>query len=463
MHLSDRVSPVLVDFTRWLEAYGETSWDHQSFFAGPTGRSAKSLYYRNRLIGTAAVAPMIFLEAFVPGGRRLFHHPIRFPIADAHYAMGFAFLYEATSEAKHLERAIHFLHELKKSRSPDFEEYCWGYPFDWVWRGGMIKQSTPLITTTPYCYEAFLQVAELLGQRPEISDQRSEIRGQMTHDGFERTDVRGRLGLPTLNHQPSTFDNPKDLLKIVESIARHAAYDIKAFRTSVTASSCSYTPFDEGGVINAAAYRAFLLTSTSQNLSNDDYRKMAERNLNFVLENQNADGSWFYAVDGVRDFVDHYHTCFVMKALAKIHALTGHEATLKALEKGVDYYLNNLFAEDGLPKPFSKAPRLTVYKRELYDCAECINLCLLLRARFPKLSEKLATVVRGILKDWVKPDGSFRSRRLHFGWDNVPMHRWGQSQMFRALAFYLVEDKKAEKLKSEKLKFNGRRAEALST
>ena len=37
------------------------------------------------------------------------------------------------------------------------------------------------------------------------------------------------------------------------------------------------------------------------------------------------------------------------------------------------------------------------------------------------------------------------------------------SQMFRALAFYLVEEKKAEKLKSEKLNFNGRRAEALST
>ena len=94
----------------------------------------------------------------------------------------------------------------------------------------------------------------------------------------------------------------------------------------------------------------FCLTSASQLFSNDDYWKIAERNLNFVLENQNPDGSWFYAVDGVRDFVDHYHTCFVMKALAKIHALTGHAATLKALGKGVSYYLNNLFDEDGLPK-----------------------------------------------------------------------------------------------------------------
>ena len=78
-----------------------------------------------------------------------------------------------------------------------------------------------------------------------------------------------------------------------------------------------------------------------------------------------------------------------MKALAKIHTLTGHEACMEALSKGVKYYLENLFDEDGLPKPFSKAPRLTVYKRELYDCAECINLCLLLRDRFPATGDNL--------------------------------------------------------------------------
>jgi len=30
---------------------------------------------------------------------RLFHHPLRFPIADDHYAMGFAFLYEASGDS----------------------------------------------------------------------------------------------------------------------------------------------------------------------------------------------------------------------------------------------------------------------------------------------------------------------------------------------------------------------------
>src|SRR6266478_2098739 len=403
--LNEKVTHVLSEFTQWLAQYGELSRDHQTFFAGTTGRAAKKLYYDHKLLGTAAVAPMIFLEAFFPSARHLFHHPTRFPIADAHYAMGFAFLYQATGDPSQLENAIHFLTELKKSRCRQFQEYCWGYPFDWVTRNGVLKEQTPLITTTPYAYEAFLQVFEL---------------------------------------------DPREEWKLIlESIARHASDDIRDFRTSEAASSCSYTPYGSGGVINAAAYRAFLLTSASLLFSNDNYWKTAERNLNFVLEAQNPDGSWFYAVDGVRDFVDHYHTCFVMKALAKIHTLTGHQACLGALAKGVAYYLESLFAEDGLPRPFSKAPRLTVYKRELYDCAECINLCLLLRDRFPELETTLGKVVEHILKDWVKPDGSFRSRRLHLGWDNVPMHRWGQAQMFRSLAFYLSEAAKHRYQKSD--------------
>jgi hypothetical protein len=395
--LSDKVAATLTGFTRWLDGYGETSWDHQSFFAGAIGRRAKSLYYRHKVIGTAAVAPMIFSEAFLPQARRLFHHRIRFPIADAHYAMGFAFLYEATQTPDYLEKASHFLNELRKSRSPEFREYCWGYPFDWVTRGGLIKKDTPLITTTPYAWEAFVQLYEL---------------------------------------QPR-----EEWREILTSIARHAATDIKDYPASTEASSCSYTPYDKGGVINAAAYRAFLLTSAAGLFGAENYAGIAKRNLNFVLENQNDDGSWYYAMDQVRNFVDHYHTCFVMKALGKIYALTADERCYHALKRGTEYYLKNLFDQTGLPKPFSKAPRLTVYKRELYDCAECVNLGLVLREWFPVLDTIVERVINEVATKWVKADGSFRSRQLHFGWDNVPMHRWGQAQMFRSLAYYLREAK----------------------
>jgi len=388
-----RVYNTLINFIRWLDIYGETSWDHQSFFAGPVGGRAKALYYQNKILGLGAVAPMIFFEAFLPSARKLFHHRTRFPIADAHYAMGFAYMNQSTQHAAYLDRAVHFLNVLKDTRSELYKEYCWGYPFDWVTRNGVMKQQTPLITSTPYMFEAFLQVFEL--------------------------------------------DGRKEWRDVLASIVRHACVDIKDFKISETASTCSYGPFDQGGVINAAAYRASLLTSASQVFGDDQYWKIAERNVNFVLESQNHDGSWFYAMDGVRDFVDHFHTCFVMKGLAKVHSITGHRGCFEALGRGVEYYLKNLFDDDGLPKPFSRAPRMTVYRRELYDCAESINLCLLLRDRFPSLAAKLEIVVGGILNDWIKPDGSFRSRQLLLGWDNMPMHRWAQSQMFRSLAYYL--------------------------
>jgi hypothetical protein len=390
-----KVSEALKNFVRWLEDYGELSWDHQSFFAGPVGRRAKRLYYQNKWLGTAAVAPMIFCEAMFPPARRLFHHPMRLPIADAHYAMGFAFLHEVTGRPEHLEKAVHFLEVLKETRCSGFTEYCWGYPFDWTTRNGLLKAETPLITTTPYVFEALLQVNKL--------NPREEWREMMA------------------------------------SSIRYATNDIKDRPYPGGGNTCSYMPNEEFDVVNASAYRAGMLASAAKFFGNDQWLKTAEGNVDFVLAAQNPDGSWPYAKDGVRDFVDHFHTCFVMKGLAKIYRVNGDRRIFDALAKGLDYYLKNLFSEDGMPRPYSKAPRLTVYKCELYDCAECVNLCLLLRINFPQLEKTLETVVAGILRDWVKPDGSFRSRKLIFGWDTVPMHRWAQSQMFRALAFYLHE------------------------
>jgi len=385
-----RVDSAINRFVDWLAEFGPVSFDHQSYFAGPVGGRAKALYYRNRTLGTLAVAPMIFSEAFLPQARVLFWRKQRFPIADAHYAMGFALLAKAGKSSAHHARALEFLDALEQSRSPDYEHYCWGYPFDWVTRNGVMKAGTPLITTTPYAYEAFAYAYAV--------------------DGNERW------------------------REVMHSIAEHAADDIEDREISADVATAGYAPHDKkGGVVNASAYRAFLLTSAAITFDRDDWREKARRNVNFVLQAQRDDGSWPYAVDGVRPFVDHFHTCFVMKALAKIEHLTGNKGCTDALEAGVEYYVKNLFDENGTPRPFSEAPRMTVYKQELYDCAEAINIGVLLKGRFAALDDRLGTTLNDILGRWQRRNGSFRSRRLIAGWDNVPMHRWAQSQLFRSL------------------------------
>ena len=393
--LAERIAPSVDRVCGWLDRYGETSYDQQSFFAGKLGRSAKALYYRRPLLGTLAVSPMIFCEAFVPSMRRFFSTPQRFPIADAHYAMAFAFLAGVYKEQKSYHRAVHFLNVLEQTRCRDYKGYGWGYPFNWQTRNGILQEGTPLITTVPYVYEAFSQVYAI--------------------------------------------DNDRKWLQIMRAIAEHAFGSYRDMETTEEAASCAYTPAqdDPCGVINASAYRAFLLTKAGTELSDTRYLKAAKRNLNFVLASQNTDGSWYYAMDGKRDFIDHFHTCFVLKALTKIEELTGCALCRDSIERGVDYYVRNLFDTQGLPVPFSKPPRFTVYHRELYDYAECINLSVLLDGRFAELDRKLFTVVTDLLARWQKSDGSFRSRELIFGWDNVPMHRWAQSQVFRSLCFLL--------------------------
>ena len=140
---------------------------------------------------------------------------------------------------------------------------------------GTIKEGTPLITTVPYVYEAFKQAYQI--------------------------------------------DRDARWIRIMQSIAEHALLDYKDIPTSSSASTCSYTPDpkESVGVINANAYRAFLLMSAALDFSEEKYRKVAERNLNFIIEAQNPDGSWYYANDGKRDFTDHFHTCFVLKGAGK--------------------------------------------------------------------------------------------------------------------------------------------------
>lgn len=393
----ERVANAVDRFCNWLIRYGELSYDHQTFYAGKFGGVAKALYYRRPLIGTMAVAPMVFCEAFVPSARKLFWKSQRFPIADAHYAMGFAFLARICDQDKYYQRAVHFLDGLKETRCTGYEDYCWGYPFDWRTRQGIIAAGTPLITTLPYVYEAFAQVYAI--------------------------------------------DQHPSWLRIMHSIAVHALRRYRDLETTPNTASCGYTPApdDPCGVINASAYRAFLLTKAGVDLEEPRYLENARRNLNFVLAAQNEDGSWFYSTDCERDFVDHFHTCFVLKALAKIEQLTGCAQCKKAIDRGVGYYVENLFDKSGLPVPFSKPPRLTVYRRELYDYAECINLAILLEGRSPDLDNILVKVLTDLVNRWQRRDGSFRARQLIVGWDNVPMHRWAQAQIFRSLCFFLAE------------------------
>ena len=88
------------------------------------------------------------------------------------------------------------------------------------------------------------------------------------------------------------------------------------------------------------------------------------------------------------DFIDHFHTCFVLKNLAKSLAVNGDAQIRESIERlGYAFYEANLFDRLGLPIPFAEGGnRLLRYS--MYDFAEAIDLGVLLRDLIPRAFER---------------------------------------------------------------------------
>jgi len=386
---------VLLSFAVWLERYGDLSQDQYDYWANPLGRRAKRVAYRHPRAGLALVAPFVLLDALAPASRRFFHAQQRFAIADAHYAMGFCDLASLDDRETRLGAARRYLSHLLESRAAGFSHSGWGYPFDWETCFGTFKAGTPFITTTPYAYEAFER-------------------------GYETT------------ADPS-------YLETMRSTAEFAFQDLVDHQVAPGVSACSYGPFDRRRVVNASAYRAFLLTAAGVRFKRDQWLAAARSNVAFVLHSQRADGSWFYAMDGKDQFIDNFHTCFVLKNLVKVWKAAGDEAVLRAIRSGYDFYKTALLDRQGLPVPFARAQRANVVRRELYDLAEGVNLAILMRELDPDAGSILRRLLAEVLDRWVLPDGHFVTRITWFGRNTVPYHRWAQSQMFHALTRACLE------------------------
>jgi len=393
---SEEVGRAVEAFVAWLESAGYASYDPYDLGGTAYGLFSRRLYYRHPVLGLPFVAPVIGMEILCPGWRKMFVQKERFATADAQLILAFANLYQRTGNEAHLQKALGLARDLLGRAIPGYSGPCWGYPFDWQHHRGLWKKNTPFITATPYCFEAFLKLFDLTGD--------------------------------------------KSFLETAGSIARFVQRDLRDTPTSGDAAAASYSPTDNSQVVNASAYRAMVLFEAANRFNQPACMESARRNLNFILQNQQSDGSWLYALDheGER-FIDHFHTCFVLKNLAKLNRRLGSDAVAGAIKKGFDYYRRALFGPDGLPRSFAVKPRAQIVRLEMYDFAESINLGVVLRDDIPEAWELAQRLARVVCQHYQLPDGHFVTRVYAGGIKHtLPFLRWPQSQLFHALTSLLL-------------------------
>lgn len=378
-------------FISWLDKHGTESHDPYDIWGTRYGLMARRLYYAKSPLGALLAAPLVVSEVLCPGLIRLFVKKQRFATAEAQLALAFLNLHAVTGQRQHLARAEVLVRGLLDLSIPGYSGHCWGYPFDWQNNRGLWKRHTPFITSTPYCFEAFLAMADATGS--------------------------------------------EEYLDVAASIARFVAHDLHDSATSVRASAGSYSPIDRTQVVNASAYRAFLLFEASRRFGVEAYRDIAARNLAFVLESQREDGAWLYGLNSPPEaFIDHFHTCFVLKNLVKISRTLESGEIAAAVERGWRYYRSALFHGDDTPRSFAVEPRLQLARVETYNFAEAVTLGCLLDVSVPdalSLARRLATRA---IRDCQLADGHFVTRTYLSGVHHTASFlRWPQAQMLLAL------------------------------
>lgn len=380
---------ILAPFLNWLREYGYEGYDSYDLWATDYGIAARKIFYQNKLLGAPFVAPVAVADIFFPGIRRFITSRKRYATSDAHLVLGFLNLYELTNDSAYLVEAESLAASLINLNVPGYSGNCWGYPFDWQNNRGLWKKGTPFITVTPYAFEAFLALYDVTGKN--------------------------------------------QYLEIALSAARFALNDLRVTWQDGEAAATSYSPLDDTRIVNANAYRAFMLTEAHARSGNEDFLKAAGRNIAFILKAQKENGAWLYAEGNPKDaFIDHFHTCFVLKNLYKINRHLRRDDIGKAIERGIAYYNEALFAEDGLPRPYAAGKKAGIVKIEMYDMAEAISLGVLMRDRFSENYKRSVSLAKK-LKDYQHRKGFFATRVYSWGPQFMPYIRWPQAQLFYAL------------------------------
>lgn len=182
--------------------------------------------------------------------------------------------------------------------------------------------------------------------------------------------------------------------------------------------------FNVNGLTAGLYARLFKITGQEK------FRQFAEGLCNFLEKNQETDGSWKYAAGGKADFVDGFHTGYILEGLSRcvLSGIISKES--KFLKLGVDYYLNNLFNEAGTPKYFNN--RLPPFDAQNF--AQAIQtLTFLNYLNFADLDLPMKVFEKAVQLFWKKPGFFSYSPR-----STAPMHRWATGPMLLSQAYLMT-------------------------
>lgn len=207
-----------------------------------------------------------------------------------------------------------------------------------------------------------------------------------------------------------------------------------------TMAQLDYFPGAHARVLNIQAQGAWCLLRANQISGDHRFVSLAGKLITFVLNHQNKDGSWPYGLADCQDFIDNFHTGFILESLYEAMKLNPECGDENKLRLGYHFYLDHFFCENGAVKYYHDS----TYPIDGHALAQSVITLSKLRS----FDNRSALLLDGVLK-WTLLN--FHSRQGFFYYQKWPLFtnkisylRWVQAWMLYALAILLEAEGKEE-------------------
>ena len=207
----------------------------------------------------------------------------------------------------------------------------------------------------------------------------------------------------------------------------------------------AYTPLFQNHVHNLNLFIAEYLIKVGLETNNLEYIRLGNSALAYTLSDQRSDGSFDYngPPEKPDNFVDNYHTGFVLRMLHSLWKLTGRKDVYRALNRCYFHYVNNFFEDNRIPKLLPNRK----YRIDIHSCAESVNCLSELSETFPEGLDLAKNILDWTIENLYDDEGYFYYGILKSRFVGLPFKskiaylRWGQAWMLKAISSFLLAQK----------------------
>jgi rhamnogalacturonyl hydrolase YesR len=305
------------------------------------------------------------------------------------FLTGYCNLYKIEPKKEYLNHIIFLADKLIELQSKGYSGSCWGYNFDWQSRAFFLPKTTPTVVATSFISSALLDAYDITKEEKYLN---------------------------------TAISSTNFILKDLNRTPKKEGFIF------------SYSPYDNTRVYNASLLGSKLLARVYSYTKDVSLLKIAKDSITACANTQREDGAWIYGELKIQDWVDSFHTGYNLECIYDYQKYTGDNSFDSVIEKGLKYYLEHFFLEDGTPKYYDNK----TYPIDVHAPAQFIATLYKLN-QLKNNKELVDKVLNWTINNMQDEKGYFYYQLKPSKSSKIPYMRWAQAWMFYSFTYYFLE------------------------